>query len=156
MSEPIFYAAICCLAAVVLEGVCAGGDIRSRLAELRKPRFVPPLWGWIAIGVVYYVICFAVLYRLFSLTNATPFRSGAILLTVLLMLINAGWNWSFFRSRNLLYALLLGVCYTVLALMLTALLLRIDRVAAACLAPYLVYLVYANVWGYAIWKLNRS
>ncbi len=40
--------------------------------------------------------------------------------------------------------------------MLTALLLRIDRVAAACLAPYLVYLVYANVWGYAIWKLNRS
>ncbi len=156
MSEPIFYATICCLAAVILEGVCAGGDIRSRLAELRKPRFVPPLWGWIAIAVVYYVICFGVLYRLFSLTSGTPFRTGAILLMVLLMLINAGWNWFFFRSRNLLHALLLGLCYTVLALMLTGLLLHIDGVAAACLAPYLLYLVYANVSGYVIWKLNRS
>jgi len=48
------------------------------------------------------------------------------------------------------------VWYTVLAVMLTALLFASTASPQPALAPYLVYLVYANVWGYAIWKLNRS
>jgi tryptophan-rich sensory protein len=33
-------------------------------------------------------------------------------------------------------------------------LLRLDRVAAFCLLPYLFYLIYANALGYYLWKLN--
>jgi tryptophan-rich sensory protein len=35
------------------------------------------------------------------------------------------------------------------------LLLRLDRTAAWWLLPYVLYLVYANAWGYLLWKLNR-
>jgi tryptophan-rich sensory protein len=34
------------------------------------------------------------------------------------------------------------------------LLLRVYRTAAWCLLPYILYLFYANIWGYYIWKLN--
>jgi hypothetical protein len=32
---------------------------------------------------------------------------------------------------------------------------RFDRFAAAAMGLYGVYLVYANVWGYRVWRLNR-
>ena len=107
------------------------------------------------IGAFYYTICFAILYRLFSLPVASQFRTLAIALTLLIMLIDGVWNWFFFRTRNLYHALVLGGVYTALALLLLLLLFGVDRGAAWWLAPYVVYLGYANVWGYALWKLNR-
>jgi hypothetical protein len=35
-------------------------------------------------------------------------------------------------------------------------LLRLDRVTAAVFGLYLLYLVYATVWGYQTWRLNRT
>ena len=71
------------------------------------------------------------------------------------MFINALWNYFFFRSRNLFHAYLLGFPYSAIALCLfLLLLLRVDRMAGWFLLPYLLYLFYAGVWGYRIWKLN--
>lgn len=156
MRSATFYPVAFCVLSLALEGFCAGGGMGQRMAELRKPRFVPPLWGWIVIGAFYYGMCFAVLYRLFALPPTGAFRNVAILGTSLLMLINAGWNWLFFRTRNLRHAFLVGVSYTAVALALFFLLLAIDGIAAAWLAPYLLYLGYANFWGYRLWKLNRE
>ena len=141
---------------VALEGLLAGGGIRQRLAELRTPRFAPPLWGWTVIGTFYYVICFAVLYRLFSLPAKSELRNVALGLAIAMMLINALWNWFFFRTRNLFHAFLVGVPYTLVALVLFSSLLRADHAAALWLAPYIVYLCYASVWSYRIWKLNQG
>jgi tryptophan-rich sensory protein len=49
---------------------------------------------------------------------------------------------------------LIGLPYSLIAVMLFALLLRIDKLAAFFLLPYLVYLFYANAFGYRVWKLN--
>lgn len=122
---------------------------------LQKPRYSPPLWGWVIIGGFYYVMCGMVLYRLFLLYPKLPFRTTAVWLLVAMMLLNAVWNWFFFRRRDLGRAFLLTLPYTALALVLFCLLLRIDRTAAIWLTPYLLYLVFANLWGYSIWKLNN-
>jgi hypothetical protein len=42
-----------------------------------------------------------------------------------------------------------------LAITLFVCLLWFDLTAACALMLYLVYLSYANYWGYAVWKLNR-
>ena len=71
------------------------------------------------------------------------------------MFINALWNYFFFRACNLRYAYLIGLPYNALALALFILLLRLDRTAAWFLLPYMIYLFYANMWGYRVWKLNQ-
>jgi tryptophan-rich sensory protein len=139
-----------------LEALFAGGGIKQRLSELRVPRYVPPLWGWVAIGAFYYLICFVLLYRLFSLSESTPGRQWALGLLFAMLLINALWNYFFFRARNLFHAFVLGLPYVLIALALFALLLRVDRTAAFYLLPYLIYLLYAGVFGYRVWKLNVS
>jgi tryptophan-rich sensory protein len=155
MTHALIYSLIICAVGVALEGLFAGGGIKQRLAELRLPRYAVPFWGWVIIGVLYYVICFALLYRLFRLPPSL-LRSAALALIGAMMFINALWNYFFFRTRNLFHAFLLGLPYSLIAFALLAVFLRIDPPAAVWLSPYLLYLFYATVWGYRTWKLNPS
>jgi len=125
MTRALIYSLAACVLSVALEGLFAGGGIRQRLAELRVPRYAPPLWGWIVIGAVYYVICFVVLYRLLSLPEAVPSRSLALVLLGSLMFTNALWNYFFFRTRNLFHAFVIGLPYSLIAAVLLVLLLQV-------------------------------
>lgn len=156
MTRAIIYSLAICALGAALEGLFAGSGIKQRLASLRLPPYAIPFWGWMVIGGLYYLICFAVLYRLFLLP-AAPVRSVAFALLGAMMFINALWNYFFFRTRNLFHAFLLGLPYSLIAFsLLFLLLLRVDRTAGWCLVPYVVYLFYASVWGYRIWKLNSA
>ena len=155
MNRALIYSLGLCALGAGLEGVLAGRGIKQRFAELRFPRYSPPLWGWVVIGVAYYVICFAVLYRLFGLPP-TAFRNGAIALVVTVLLVNAIWNYFFFRKRNLWLAFVLGLPYSAVALTLFFFLVRLDRTAASWWLPYVVYLFYAGTFSYRVWKLNRA
>lgn len=156
MTRAVIYSLGVCAVSIALEALFAGGGIRARLAELRVPRYAPPLWAWVIIGAAYYVICFAVLYRLFSLPTSRPWLRCALLLLGSMMFINALWNYFFFRTRNLFHAYRIGLPYSLIAFVLFALLLHLDRLAAFCLLPYLLYLFYANAFGYRVWRLNQS
>lgn len=150
----IVYSLVICAVGVALEGIFAGPGVRQRLATLRLPAYALPFWGWMIIGGLYYLTCFAVLYRLFLLPPS-PARTAAFVLIGTILFVNALWNYFFFRTRNLRHAYLLGLPYSVVALSLfLLLLLRADRVAAWFLLPYLLYLFYGNFWGYRISKLN--
>jgi tryptophan-rich sensory protein len=156
MSRAIIFSLAICTAGAALESLFAGSRIKQRFAELQLPRRAVPLWSWIIIGAAYYVICFAILYRLFKLP-ATNGRNAAFGLLGGIMFVNALWNYFFFRTRNLFYAYVVGMFYTALAVALFLLLLmRVDRIAACYLLPYILYLIYANIWGYRVWELNRG
>lgn len=154
--RPALIAFVLCVVAAALESVAAGGGVKARFAQLRLPRLSPPLTVWIAIGVGYYVMCFVILSRLLAapLVNSAMGRV-ALGLTCALMLANAAWGLLFFRRRNLRASFLAFPPYVVLTLALGAALLRVDRIAAMILAPYLLYLVYATWWGYRLWRLNE-
>ena len=156
MNHPFIYSFVACGVSIALEAVFAGHGIKARLAELRVPRYAPPLWGWVVIGVFYYIICFALLYRLFATPEIGSSRRRAFGLLGCMMFINALWNYFFFRTRNLRHAYLIGLPYSLIAVTLFVLLLRIDKPAAFCLLFYLAYLFYANAFGYRVWKLNDS
>lgn len=150
---PLVLALAICMGAAGLEGVLAGQGVQQRFAVLRLPRLSPPLRIWIVIGVAYYAICFVVLYRLLVLPP-TGRRTAAICLVLTVLLVNAFWNYLFFRLRSLRLSFVASVVYAVVALGLLPLLYQLDRVAAWCLLPYALYLSYANWWGYALWRAN--
>jgi hypothetical protein len=65
MTRAIVYSLAICVLGAALEGLFAGSGIKQRLANLRLPSYAVPFWGWMGIGGLYYLICFAILYRLF-------------------------------------------------------------------------------------------
>ena len=136
-------------------GALAGRGVKDYRASLRKPLFSPPLWLWFGIGALYYVACFLVIYRLIGDVPHSGLRSAALILVVMLMSINAGWNYIFFRTRNLFAASTAMFPYNLVAIALLLCLVRLDVTAALVFTSYLAYLMYANFWGYQLWQLNR-
>jgi tryptophan-rich sensory protein len=144
-----------CFAAAAVEGALAGSGVRQRFAELRQPPLSPSLAMWVAVGVLYYAMCFAVIYRILSGGFSSALGLTAFVLVLVLMLANAAWNYVFFRRRNMRISFLFFVGYGALAFALTAVLLPVDGLAASLLGLYLVYLVYAAWWAYRLWQLNE-
>jgi len=100
--------AICAIAAA-LEGICAGKNVKSYFAELKFPPYSAPLWVWYIIGVLYYAICFTILYRIFRYEgDATPKRVS-LMLILFMIAVNTFWNYLFFRARNLFYSFIAGI-----------------------------------------------
>jgi tryptophan-rich sensory protein len=142
-----------CVVAAAVEGVAAGSSFRQRLAQLRLPRFSPALPVWVLIGVAYYIIAGTVLYRVLGLPPSGR-RLAAVWLLLAILGINAIWNYFFFRRRSLGSSFLLGLLYSLLALVLCITLFGLDSVAGLVFLPYVVYLLYANIWTYGVWRLN--
>ncbi|HET9333124.1 MAG TPA: TspO/MBR family protein [Gemmatimonadota bacterium] len=153
MNSPLAYSLALCAISATLEGILAGRGVQARFADLRLPRYSPPLPVWFVIGGIFYVVCFSVLYRLFSLPGS-GLRDAALVLLVGMMLMNALWNYVFFRARNLFLSFVTCLPYGLVAVVLFVLMLKLDRLAALVLSPYILYLGYAIAWGYALWKRN--
>ena len=149
------YSLAICLISAAFEGILAGRGVRERFAELRLPRFSPPLPVWFVIGGAFYVVCFTVLYRLWSLP-ATGIRNTGLGLLVGMMAMNALWNYVFFRAQNLLLSFLAFLPYGLVALTLCVLTFQLDSIAAVSILAYIAYLGYATVWGYRLWRINRA
>src|SRR5215471_18933259 len=141
-----------CIAAVVAETILAGKRPAHFLRSLGQPKWALPAAVWYLVGGAYYVLCFLSLYRLSSL--GSPLRSPAFWLILILMVSNAGWNWLFFRQRNLRLAYLFFFPSSVLAIAVVAALLQVDRLFGMAFAIYLIYLPYALVWSFQVWRLN--
>ena len=149
-------ALVICGASALLEGLAAGRGVKQRFAELQLPRYSPPLAVWIGIGVLYYVIYFAISYRLLSAGVGFSLRGGAFALLLVLMGINIFWNVLFFRRKDL-HASYFGFWpYLLVALALLLALRTADTLAAWIFLPYVLYLGYAIWWGRRLWQLNRS
>ena len=154
MTRAVLTALTTCLFAAFFEAICAGKGVRQRMATVHAPSYSIPFGAWIAIGGIYYAICFMVLTRLLLSETSRPVL--ALTLLACIMILNALWNVFFFRTRDLRQAFFLGIAYSAIALALLVVLFKRDLVAAICFGPYAVYLLYANVWGYRVWQLNRQ
>jgi benzodiazapine receptor len=152
--SPTIIAIITCGAAAVAEGALAGGSARQRLAQLRMPPYSPPFALWLAIGALYYVVCFVVLRHLLASISFTLPLIIAIALVVMILLINALWNVLFFRRRDLRASLVAFIPYVVLVAALVALLIRLYPLGAVLFGCYCIYLFYATWWSHRLWRLN--
>lgn len=143
-----------CIIAALLEGLCAGSNVKTFFASLKSPRYSPPLWVWSIIGGVYYIIFWFVLFRLFRLETDSVFKIIALTLIVFMMIVNALTNYIIFRARNLYLSFVVGSAFPVMDIALFICLIRLDELAAWSMIPYLLYRIYAVWWGYRIWKVN--
>jgi len=154
MNPNILTALAVCFAGALLEGLCAGSGVKKYLGELKWPSFSPPLWAWYIIGVVYYVVVFVCAYRVLRHPAPAPFRSAALTLLLVIVALNAFWNVLFFRAKNLRATFVFSMCYSVIVIGCWYCLSQFDHLAAFVFGFYVIYLVYANVLGYRLWRLN--
>jgi benzodiazapine receptor len=142
------------LGAAIFGNALVGDAATKWYPSLRKSRLVLPLWAFIPIGILYYLMCGVLLYRLLALVAPSRQRTVAIVLLLSMMGANEGWNYLFFGRKDLRASLLGLLGFIVLTVALYGALNRIDRRSTTILRAYLAWLGYDVVWAYELWRLN--
>ena len=132
-------------------GAIASVDAASFYAQLSKPSWAPPAW---VFGPVW-----STLYGLMGVAAWLVWRSPgskgpALGLFGAQLAANALWSWLFFAwHRGTLAAVEVLVLLAFIATMVVAF-WRTSRLAALLLVPYLLWVSFASVLTWAIWRSN--
>ena len=121
---------------------------------LVKPSFNPPNWVFAPVWTALYLLMAFAVWRILRLPETSAKRRLALGLFFAQLVLNAAWSWMFFAANNPLLGLtdivpqLLVILATIVAFH------QLDRIAGWCLVPLAIWVAFAVVLNFAIWRLN--
>lgn len=132
-------------------GAVASIDAASFYAQLSKPSWAPPAW---VFGPVW-----SALYALMGVAAWLVWRSHgskglALGLFGAQLAVNALWSWLFFAWHRGALAAVDVLVLLALIVATVAAFWRTSRLAALLLLPYLLWVSFASVLTWAVWKSN--
>lgn len=129
-------------------------NLASWYAGLAKPVFNPPNWIFAPVWMALYLLMAYSVWRVLKVADRDAERRNALVLFFLQLAFNAGWSWLFFALNSPLAGLLNIVPQFLLILATIVNFRRLDLVAAWCLVPLAVWVGFASVLNFEIWRLN--
>ena len=126
-------------------------SLKPWYAELAKPRWTPPNW---LFGPVWTILFLAMAFAAWLVWRQTTLTSAPMRLFLLQLLLNIGWSALFFHLRSP-GAAFIEIVLLWCAILMTAIAFgKIVPLAYWLMAPYLLWVSYAAVLNFAIWRLN--
>lgn len=143
-----------CQGAGLLGGWATAGSLRDWYPRLRKPWFTPPNWLFPVAWTLLFLLMGIALFLVWRLGAETPGVAPALAVFGIHLLLNVLWSFLFFalRSPGLAMGELVLFWLSIVATM--AAFAPLSRPAALLLTPYLVWVTFAGVLNWRIWRLN--
>jgi translocator protein len=140
--------------ASVLGEIVTIPNLKLWYAALAKPSFNPPnaVFGPVWTGL-YALMAFA-FWRILRLPARTPGRDAAIGAFLAQLMLNVLWPFLFFGGRSPALGLVEIVLQWLLVVATILLFRPLDRLAAACLVPLALWVAFAALLNFEIWRLN--
>jgi tryptophan-rich sensory protein len=123
-------------------------------AGLKKPVFNPPNWVFAPVWTLLFLLMGISFYLIWSSQAAGKIKMMAMGAFFIQLLLNFFWSYFFFYLNNPLAGLIEIVLLLVMIAVTMALFYQINQWAAWLLLPYLLWVCFAAVLNYSLWKLN--
>lgn len=134
-------------------GAVASVDAPSFYAQLNKPSWAPPAGMFGPVWTVLYALMGVAAWLVWR--SPGPKRAALTLFGAQLA-ANALWSWLFFAwHRGALAAVEILVLLALIVAMIVAF-WRISRLAALLMVPYLLWVSFASVLTWAVWRSNPT
>jgi tryptophan-rich sensory protein len=140
-------------AAAAMAGSMAAGDSPSFYAQLDKPSFAPPAAVFGPVWTTLYVLM-TIAAWLGVRERGWRNSQGLVGLYVAQLVANMLWSILFFGRRLGAAALLDVLLLWALVGALCSVLYGIRRLAAALMAPYLLWVTFAAILTFSVWRRN--
>ena len=140
-----------CLAVGALGGWVTATSVKTWYPLLNKPGFNPPDWVFGPVWTALYVLMGLAAWRVWC---AGAKSRTALWLFVLQLALNLAWSVVFFGLHRIGTAVAVIVLLEAAILATIAAFRPIDRLAAALLLPYALWVAFATVLNIAVWRLN--
>lgn len=126
-------------------------SIPNWYALLNKPTFSPPNWIFGPVWTVLYTLIGISLYRIW-IKN----KKNSLKLFTFHLLLNAIWSPIFFGLKNLGLAFVIIIIMDITLIVIIRRFIKLDKLAAYLLVPYLLWISFASLLNLSFWKLNPS
>jgi tryptophan-rich sensory protein len=123
-------------------------------AALAKPALNPPNWIFAPVWTVLYGLMALAVWRLLNANCPWVEKRTALALFFSQLVLNALWSVLFFGFHSPLGGLLNIVPQWTLIVLAILRLRHIDSIAALCLCPLALWVGFAAVLNFEIWRLN--
>jgi len=149
----IFSISICQLAGV-MGSIFTAPSIPVWYETLQKPYFSPPNWIFAPVWILLFTLMGISLYLiLIENLNDKAVKIGMAIFSFQLIL-NIIWSFLFFSLQNISYALF-EIMILWLAILLTIYQFwKINKKSSYLLIPYLLWVTFAAILNFTIWRLN--
>jgi benzodiazapine receptor len=117
---------------------------------LEKPSFNPPGWVFAPVWTLLYILMGIAAWLVWKEQGFSP----ALLLFIAQLVLNALWSYLFFGANRPDLALFEIVVLWVLILLTMILFWKARTLAGALLVPYLLWVSFASVLNFSLWRLN--
>lgn len=138
----------------ILGSLATSSSISDWYVYLNKPSFNPPNWIFGPVWTVLYTIMGISLYLVWIKGYQKKKVKSAVQLFFVHLMFNTLWTFVFFGSRNLLLALGVIIILWLMIASLIKIFWNINKWASYLLVPYILWVSFATLLNYSIWRLN--
>ena len=144
---------VLCLGAGGLGAAATTPEIEGWYRTLSKPTWNPPNK---VFGPVWTTLFILMAIAAWLVWKSAGFKAAAIPLTLFAvqLLLNVTWSWIFFGMHQPGWAFVEIVILWLAIVTTTVAFFRCSKIAGWLLVPYLVWVTFAAVLNFAIWRLN--
>jgi tryptophan-rich sensory protein len=136
------------LAAGLVSGLLSYAGLGSWFKNLQKPLWMPPASVFGPVWTCLYILMGFTLTRIWQSEDVTLKRNALLFFTIQLGL-NFFWSIIFFRWQNIGLA-----CIEIVITWICIAVYKIDRTAALVQIPYFIWVSFASILTFTLYRLN--
>ncbi|MCC6758060.1 MAG: tryptophan-rich sensory protein [Candidatus Omnitrophica bacterium] len=145
-----------CQAAGLIGAKVTRPALKPWYRDLKKPLFTPPDWLFAPAWITLYLLMAVAVYLIWMQGLNTAGVKTAVVVFIIQLLLNSAWSFIFFGMKSPLYGLIEIVILWLSIAVCSVLFWQISILAGWLMVPYLLWVSFAAVLNFAIWKLNPS
>lgn len=143
-----------CLLAGVLGSVFTIPAIPTWYAALIKPSFAPPNWVFFPVWTALFILMGISLFLIWRMDMQDQLVKKALFLFASQLILNVLWSAAFFGLKSPLAGLIDISILWILILFTILNFMKLSRASGILLIPYLLWVSFAAILNFAIWRLN--
>jgi tryptophan-rich sensory protein len=149
-----FISVVICLLAGFLGSIFTTPSIQTWYASLNKPSFNPPNWLFAPVWTLLFILMGISAFLVWQKGLKKEGVKKALGFFLIQLILNILWSFLFFKFHSPFWALL-DIAILWLFILLTLIkFFRINKAAGILLIPYFLWVSFASLLNYTIYKLN--
>ncbi|MBN1385797.1 tryptophan-rich sensory protein [Candidatus Woesearchaeota archaeon] len=147
---------VVCQLAGIIGSIFTSSSIPTWYAAIKKPAFNPPNWIFGPVWITLFVMMGISLYLIWNLGLSTKAAKIAIIIFGIQLVLNTLWSILFFGLQSPFYAFIEIIILWIFILASIISFYPISRTASLLLVPYILWVSFAAVLNFYIWRLNLT
>jgi len=143
-----------CEGAGIIGSIFTAKSIPTWYAALNKPAINPPNFIFAPVWTTLFFLMGVSLFLVWKKIGENPKAKNTIILFLTHLFVNVLWSVLFFGLNNPFLAFLCIILFWFLILVCIVKFYRINKVAGLILLPYILWVSFASVLNFLIWRLN--